>query len=268
MPELPEVETARRELERAAVGRLIARVAAVDDRIVFHGVTARRFGSTLRGRRIEAVRRRGKHLWFVLDQRPFPAFHFGMTGGFDILAGAEAGDPRHRFWKAELGLDDGTRLVFHDVRRFGRVRLQKDPEAEPPMSLLGFDPLLGLPPPVELARLLARRRAPLKAVLLDQSLFAGVGNWIADEVLYQARLSPHRLASSLSLDEVRRLRERLHSVVTRAVDVGARSERFPRTWLFHHRWGRVRDARTGRDEAIVHDTVGGRTTAWVPAVQR
>jgi formamidopyrimidine-DNA glycosylase len=265
VPELPEVETARRELERGAAGRLIVGVAAKDDPIVYTGVTARRFATALRGRRIEAVRRRGKHLWFVLDQRPFPAFHFGMTGGFSIQ---DAIAPRPPGWKAVIDLDDGRALVFRDVRRFGRIRLQDDPESEPPLSLLGFDPLLGLPPVGELHRLLTRRRAPLKAVLLDQSLFAGVGNWIADEVLYQARLSPHRLAASLDAHEVRTLRTRLHTVVARAVEVGADSDRFPRTWLFHHRWGRRADARTGRGEPIVHHTVGGRTTAWVPTVQR
>jgi formamidopyrimidine-DNA glycosylase len=264
VPELPEVETARRELERAAAGRRISGVAAKHDPIVFTGVTARRFATALRGRQIEAVHRRGKHLWFVLDSRPFPAFHFGMTGSFAIQ---DAKAPRPRFWKVVMDLDDDRTLVFRDARRFGRIRLQEDPESEPPLSLLGFDPLLGLPPVAELHRLLARRRAPLKAVLLDQSLFAGVGNWIADEVLYQARLSPHRLAASLDANEVRALRARLHAVVTRAVDVGADSDRFPRTWLFHHRWGRKIDARTGRGETIVHDTVGGRTTAWVPTVQ-
>jgi formamidopyrimidine-DNA glycosylase len=265
VPELPEVETARRQLEGAAAGRKIMGVAAKDDPIVFTGVTARRFATALRGRRIEAVRRRGKHLWFVLDARPFPAFHFGMTGGFAIQDAAAARPPS---WKAAIALEDGRALVFRDARRFGRIRLQEDPESEPPLSLLGFDPLLGLPSTAELHRLLSRRRAPLKAVLLDQGLFAGVGNWIADEVLYQARLSPHRLAASLGAGEVRTLRARLHSVVTRAVEVSADSDRFPRTWLFHHRWGKRADARTGRGETIVHHTVGGRTTAWVPAVQR
>jgi len=104
-------------------------------------------------------------------------------------------------------------------------------------------------------------------VLLDQSLFAGVGNWIADEVLYQARLSPRRPASSLSLAEIVRLRRRLHDVIARAVRVDAEGDRFPRSWLFHARWGRRVGAVTARDEAIVHETIGGRTTAWVPARQ-
>ena len=97
---------------------------------------------------------------------------------------------------------------------------------------------------------------------------AGVGNWIADEVLYQARLDPRRPASSLSPQEVSRLRGRLRAVVRRAVDVEADAERFPRTWLFHHRWGRDPNARTAGGEPVAHLTLGGRTTAWVPSRQR
>jgi formamidopyrimidine-DNA glycosylase len=265
MPELPEVETARREVQRAAAGRRILEVSTVPDPIVYAGVTPARLAAALRGRRIVAMHRKGKHLWMELDRRPWPAFHFGMTGSFHVYK-----DPaeRPRFWKLELRLSGGRYLAFRDVRRFARIRLQQDPPAEPPVSLLGFDPLDGMPPPRQLHERLARRRAPLKAVLLDQSLFAGVGNWIADEVLYQSNLSPHRLASSLGLDEVRRLRDRLHAIVETAVAAAADSDRFPRAWLFHDRWGRRPDARTHRGESIVHETVGGRTTAWIPTRQR
>jgi formamidopyrimidine-DNA glycosylase len=95
-----------------------------------------------------------------------------------------------------------------------------------------------------------------------------VGNWVADEVLYQAGISPHRRAASLTLPELRRLRSRLQSVVHRAVAVEADSDRFPRSWLFHKRWGRDASAETSRRERIVHHTIGGRTTAWVPRRQR
>jgi len=95
-----------------------------------------------------------------------------------------------------------------------------------------------------------------------------VGNWIADEVLYQASIRPARAASELSMVEIARLRATLLRVIRRAVAVNADSDRFPSSWLFHHRWGRVKGATTGGGAAIVHDTVGGRTTAWVPSRQR
>jgi formamidopyrimidine-DNA glycosylase len=265
MPELPEVETARRLLRRVLGGRRIDAVATVDDPIVYAGVTPRRLAAALRGRRVEAVGRKGKHLWLELDRRPWPAFHFGMSGSFRMY-GPDAERPR--YWKLELRGEDGVRLALRDPRRLGRIRLLRDPGGEPPISLLGFDVLDEMPSSRELCGLLARRKAPIKAVLLDQGVFAGVGNWIADEALFQARISPHRPAASLSAAEAARLRSRLEAIVGRAVRVGARSEAFPRGWLFHRRWGRDRTAQTLRAERIVHDTIGGRTAAWVPSRQR
>jgi formamidopyrimidine-DNA glycosylase len=232
---------------------------------MYQGVTSRRFAATLTGRRVLSVRRRGKHLWLELDRRPWPAFHFGMTGGFDTYP---AGSPRPRFWKLELTSDDRWCLALHDARRFGRIRLQHDPPTQPPISQLGFDPLDETLPVAAFLRLFERRKAPVKAVLLDQSAFAGVGNWLADEVLYQSGIRPDRPAEGLTEEEVRRMRQRLRAIVRTAVAAGADSERFPRGWLFAHRWGRNQYARTAKGERIVHQTVAGRTTAWVPDRQR
>jgi len=265
MPELPEVETARRLAIRTLGGHRIVRVATVEDAIVYAGVSPRRLAAALRGRRVEGVGRKGKHLWLELDRRPWPAFHFGMSGSFRVYA---AGTERPRYWKLELETDDGARLALRDPRRLGRIRLLRDPAGEPPISLLGFDVLDELPSPRELQGLLSRRKAPIKAVLLDQGLFAGVGNWIADEALFQARISPHRPASSLSAVEVARLRRYLGAIVRLAVKVLAREREFPRGWLFHRRWGRDSSAQTLRAERIVHETIGGRTAAWVPSRQR
>jgi formamidopyrimidine-DNA glycosylase len=265
MPELPEVENARRRAQAALSGRRIVEVAVIADPIVFAGVTAARFASSLRGRLVVKVHRKGKQLWMQLDERPFPLFHFGMTGSFEIYRAAA---DRPRFWKVELLMDDGVRLAMPDARRFGRIRLQDEPEHESPLRDLGADPLLSPLSAAQIADLLRRRHAPVKAALLDQRLFAGVGNWIADEVLYQARIRPDRPASSLSPAEVRRLRASLLSILRRAVSVDADSDRFPRTWLFHHRWGKNALARTSRGEKITHHTIGGRTTAWVPKRQR
>lgn len=148
MPELPEVETARRMLERVAVGRRIARVRCADDPIVFEGVSPARFAAALRGRQVLGARRKGKHLWLVLDRRPWPLFHFGMSGGFHTPArrslplmsggGAPEGWPP-RFTRLTVWFDDGGVVAFADARRLGRIRLRHDPPAEPPVSLLGFD---------------------------------------------------------------------------------------------------------------------------------
>jgi formamidopyrimidine-DNA glycosylase len=265
MPELPEAEAARRLAHRTLVGTRIEEVRAADDRIVFCGVSPRAFASRLRGRRVIATRRRGKYIWFVLDKRPWPSMHFGMGGHFFVY---QKPSDRPPYWKMELLTDRGDYFAMTNPRRLGRIRLQDDPEHEPPISLLGFDPLLDLPALRTFRERLARRRAPIKAVLLDQSFAAGVGNWIADEVLYQARIDPRRLAADLTPDEARRVRDALRKIVRRAVAVDADKDSFPREWLFHHRWGRKAQAVTARGEKIVHTVIGGRTTAWVPAVQK
>jgi formamidopyrimidine-DNA glycosylase len=278
MPELPEVEAARHLVRRVAVGRRIVAVRCADDSIVYEGVTPARFRRTLLGRHVLAAHRWGKHLWLELDRPPWPCFHFGMTGGFHAPhrpgVRLHAYGRRHpgevwppRFTRLVLAFDDGGALAFADARRLGRIRLRHDPRGEPPVSLLGFDALRALPSPGRFAALLRERTAPIKAVLLDQSFAAGVGNWIADEVLYQAGIAPHRRAHTLSDDEVRRLRARLRAVVGASVRALNDSARYPRRWLFHVRWDGA-GARTARGETIRYATIGGRTTAWVPAVQR
>lgn len=263
MPELPEVEAQRKLVEKHLLGRTLVEIAALRDTIVYSGVTSRQFATRLRGRKVLAVRRKGKHLWFELDQRPWPTFHFGMGGHFEIYREGA----RPRFWKLELLTNEGVRLAMTNPRRLGRIRLQHDPLSEPPLSTLGPDPLLELPSPGAFIEMLASRRGPIKAVLLDQKFLAGIGNWIADEVLYQAAISPYRPAPDLNRDEVSRLRSRIKSVIGRAVEVDARSDRFPRNWLFHVRWGKDTSARV-REGSLAYGVVGGRTTAWVPAIQK
>jgi len=280
MPELPEVEAARRLLTRSAVGRRIVAARVAPDPIVFQGVSQARIRRALVGRRVVAAHRHGKHLWLELDQRPWPCFHFGMSGGIEVrgrqrqrlmVEGRRAREEPWppRFLKLHLTLDDGGEVAFRDARRLGRVRLRHDPAAEPPISLLGFDALHDVPSPGRLAELFSKRAAPVKAVLLDQSFSAGVGNWIADEVLYQARIDPRRRTDTLTRAEIGRIRSRLRSVIGTAVRAGADSDRFPRKWLFHTRWSkRLQRPMTPRGELIRYLTVGGRTTAWVAEVQR
>lgn len=279
MPELPEVERARRLVERVAVGRRIVRVRCADDRIVFAGVAPRTVARALTGRTVVASRRRGKQMWWELDERPWPLFHFGMTGQFltpvaDPLRlrahGKRALDRSWppRFWKIIVELDDGTALAMTNARRLGRIRLQHDPEHELPIAALGFDPLYELPTPEAFAAQLRRRKGVLKAVLLDQGFAAGIGNWMADEILYQARIDPHRRGTDLSLAEAKRIHRALDEIVRIACAVDAEKELLPPSWLFHHRWGKDANARTAKGERIVHVELGGRTTAWVPSVQK
>ena len=278
MPELAEVELGRKVAASVAEGRVIVRTRCARDPIVYQKVAARTFARALQGRRVVAVCRWGKQLWFDLDRDPHPLFHFGMSGAFRIpgdsplqlKSGPKADDPSWppRFAKIHLQFDDGGELVMTDGRRLGRILLRTNPREEPPVSRLGFDPAQNLPGPKAFVGALCARKAVIKSVLLDQSFAAGVGNWIADEVLYQAGIDPRRLASSLAESEARRVRLKLKYVVATAVRENADNSRYPKGWLFHRRWGRRADAVTARGEKIQHITVGGRTTAWVSEVQR
>ena len=278
MPELAEVEHARGVLERLAAGREVTDAWCADDSIVVHGTTADAVVSALLGSRIAGAGRWGKHLWIELEGGPSVLLHFGMTGairtpGDDPIELETSGREIDRTWpprfcKLHFTLDDGTRLGFVNARRLGRIRLRADPRGEPPISKLGFDPLIELPDKAEFAKRVKRRRIPIKALLLDQKFAAGVGNWIADEVLYQSKIRPRRRADRLRLYEVERLRVTIGEVVATAVAVDARKDLFPEDWLFHRRWGKQKDATTVDGHPIRHDEIGGRTTAWVPDVQR
>jgi formamidopyrimidine-DNA glycosylase len=113
---------------------------------------------------------------------------------------------------------------------------------------------------------LSNRKTAIKAALLQQAVFAGVGNWIADEVLYQTRISPRRSCTDLTPKDIRSLHRTLLRILHRAIEAEADAARFPDTWLFHHRWGKKAET-TARGENIRFDTIGGRTTAWVPERQ-
>ncbi len=277
MPELPEAERGRKLAEAITVGRRIERVWCDDDPIVFDGVAPGRWRRVLEAKRVVAARRWGKQLWLELDAPPHPLFHFGMAGGFKAPASVPLqlkSGPREdpavwppRFVKIRLRLDDGGELAMTDGRRLGRILLREDPEHEPPIAKLGFDPLLAMPSPARFSELLRKRGGVVKSLLLDQSFAAGVGNWIADEALFQAGIDPRRRASALTEAEARRLRARLSAIVKRAVAANADDGLYPRTWLFHRRWGKRDDVRTTRGERIEHVTIGGRTTAWVPRRQ-
>lgn len=277
MPELPEVEFGRRQLEEALLGETLAEVEAAEDLIVFEGVCAADVVAALRGACVLGAHRRGKQLWLSLDRRPWPLFHFGMTGGFvspdapglQLHTGPslDAAWPS-RFAKLSMTTASGRRLCMTNARRLGRIRLREDPPHEAPIADLGFDPLLEPPQADELHAKLRRRRGVIKGLLLDQGFAAGVGNWVADEVLHAARIDPRRRANTLSLAEAGRLATALSEIIKKAVDVDADADRYPEGWLFHRRWKPTEGMRTAEGDPIELLTIAGRTTVWVPAQQR
>jgi formamidopyrimidine-DNA glycosylase len=281
MPELPEVETVCRVIRRALQGERITQVEVARDALVFGGASPKAIEKALLGRTLEAVGRRGKFFWLMLDGGGPTLFaHLGMSGwvrevGFEGTRlhghGKAPFDDEHgrpRFLKLGIAAGSGCGIVLTDPRRLGRVWLGSAPEREPRVKRLGPDAFDDLPSSNELLALFARRKIPIKAVLLDQGALAGIGNWIADEVLYQSRIAPNRSAASLSAVEVAGLRRAIVSVLARAVKVGADHKHFPKSWLFEHRWGGSRGAQRIAGQLIVREEIGGRTTAWVPTRQK
>ena len=278
MPELPEVERGRALAASIAEDRVIVRTYCQLDPIVFCRTSGATFAKALRGKQVREVCRWGKQLWFELNAGPHPLFHFGMTGAFraravtplQLKSGPVERSDRWppRFTKIRLWMDDDGELVMTDARRLGRIPLRDDPVNQPPLSALGFDPYLALASLSVFREGVRRRATPIKSLLLDQRFCAGVGNWLADEILYQAGVDPRRSCPTLSDSEIRVIRRCMKTIVGKAVATNAEDSQYPRRWLFHHRWGKNAAAKTARGEPIEFVDIGGRTTAWVPSVQR
>lgn len=298
MPELPEVEAARCLVERHCGGSRLKAVndleagggprdGQFDEIVICEGVRAGDLAAALVGRKLANVRRKGKQLWFELGgtgKHKAVLFHFGMTGAFVVKGHAalkyqeftvrdEQWPPR--FCKLELVFANGAHLAFADPRRLGRVRLRTDPLNQPPISQLAPDPLTDASVGMNLAAFASALRttaAPIKASLLDQErAVCGVGNWVADEALYLAKVHPQAVSNKLGDAQVAELLAAVRTVCRVACDVGADSELFPKEWLFHARWGRDSKPGTSRTledgRRVAFSTVAGRTTATVPAEQ-
>lgn len=214
MPELPEVETIRRGLAPAATGRTITNIRLTPEgERLLRGVPVAWFRDRLRGRRIEAVERRGKYLLFRLDDGAYFVAHLRMTGRFEVEDGNA---PDGEFFRAAILLDDGRELRWRDVRRFGTWDVL--PDLRPIEAKLGPEPLEATFTPADVSRALHGRRAPVKAVLLDQRRVAGLGNIYVDEALHEARLHPARPAGQLTEAEIVRLHAAVQAVLRRGLD--------------------------------------------------
>jgi formamidopyrimidine-DNA glycosylase len=255
VPEVLEVELTRRAADDL-VGRTIVTVERTDPLVVGDGVDVE-----VPGTRIEVVDRHGKLLLLRTDG-PVVGVHFGMTGrllvddraAIDHLAySSPSRDPVWDRWAVRL--DDGRRVRLHDPRRLGRVRL------DPDLSRLGPD-VLKLHRR-ELVQALESRRAPVKAVLLDQGAIAGLGNLLVDETLWWASLDPRRHADALDRAEL----ETLHRTIRRRLPIMMRRGGSHTGTLSPA--VRTVGGPCPRDAApLARMTVGGRTTVWCPSHQR
>lgn len=212
MPELPEVETVRRDLERLVIGRKITscRVAPDTARLV-QLLTPAEFCRQLTGRTIAGLRRRGKYLIIDLDDGRAWVVHRRMSGNVLYRRPAE---PPDDYVRAVFGLDDGHELRWTDLRKFGTMWLVED--ATMVMESLGPEPLDAEFTPGVLRERAGKRSAPIKSVLLDQSVLAGMGNLYTDEALHHAKIHPLRPANSLKPADF----DRLHAGIIAALRMG------------------------------------------------
>lgn len=268
MPEILEVETARVLIEERALGRRITRVYAPDAWFLKRGLTPAAIRAALPGRRFTGARRRGKLL--LVDTSgvgrnrtsgPVLGLHLGMSGRV-LVDGDAAGDPLlytsnlpnttwHRFG---VEFDDGGSMWLRDPRRLGAVELDPDEER---LGVDAFDVTFE-----QLQAMVARSRAPVKAVLMNQARIAGLGNLLADEVLWRAGLDPARRADSLTPDDVRRL----HTVIRQTLrTLGRRGGSHTGDLMV----ARVLGSTCPKDGApVTRRTVAGRTTYSCPQHQR
>lgn len=260
MPELPEVETIRCQLEPELVGRRIVAATVLDERwsrpeppaLIEQGLT---------GRGIESVGRRGKYLLVGLDDGATLVMHLRMTGnllladerepegrrfGMDRLYEATTA-PAHL--RAEMELDDGRRLRFTDPRRFGHASLLGTGELDPYLdSRLGVEPLEGEMTAELIGRIAEGRTAPLKSFLLDQKGIAGIGNIYADEALHRAELHPLSPAGSMRAEHWEALREGIVGALEAGLSNGGAS-------IDDYRDSRGEQG-SMQDEFLVHTRVG------------
>jgi len=264
MPELAEVEYFRRQWN-AGIGHRVFGIKLHAGKRVFRGTNTRALREELGGAHLLTSEARGKRMLFRFSNENWLGLHLGMSGKMQAAA-----PDFHPQKHDHLVLYQGKRaLIFTDARQFGRVQFHHGKTAPrwwengvPEIVSTKFDRAF-------LDRFLNRhRKASIKAVVLIQSGFSGIGNWMADEILWRAKILPSKRAGKLSAGERDELFRATKFVARQSLRIiGQDDSTLPRTWLIHERW------RTGgkcpRHKAVLRRaTIGGRTTAWCPKCQR
>lgn len=303
MPELAEVEFYRKRWALAATGEQVVDVLLHEKKKLLRQIEASGFRRAMIGATFTSSEARAKQMLFrfrrstgaAASREIWLGIHLGMSGELVVqpptyqagkhdhlvivtkpVKGPAAAAPRRRRG-ATVQDSAGHALVLNDPRMFGRVLFHVGDEPPAWWTKIAPSLLSATFTPAAVADFLQRRRrAPIKAVLLMQERFPGIGNWMADEILWRARIHPARAAGTLSASDVRTLWRESRHVCRLALDaIAGRGKtlprdlnvNIPRTWLFKHRWHRGgKDPITGTP--LAHATIGGRTTCWSPARQK
>ena len=262
MPELPEVEVTRRAIAPTVLGKVIRRVENRDPER-YPGIEA------ARGARVVDVLRRGKFLLFRLSDGSWLVFHLGMSGGFRFQE-----TPHTR---VVLELEDGA-LYFHDPRRFGRIWLVADPAEVPLLARLGPEPTDAAFDAEYLYQRLRASRRPVKALLMDQEVVAGLGNIYADEALFRAGVRPTRRGHRVTRKEAERVVEAVRQVLAEALKAGGSTlkdgsyrrpdEKIGYFQLAHAVYGRQGEPCPVCGTPVRRTRIQGRSAHYCPRCQR
>lgn len=286
MPELPEVETIRRGLSDRILGKVIGEVEVRQPRMVRGG--GEDLEHVLRGRSFESLERRGKLLIFTVDGGgQYLLVHLKMTGQLiyeDAKEMVGGGHPYpaigeglpNKFSHIIIGFVDGSKLFFNDMRQFGYMRVVDDEGRQAATQVFGPEPLTDDFLWKDFYAAVKRRSAPLKAVLLNQSVVAGLGNIYVDEVCFLAGVRPDRRANDLTRSQVRAVFEQIPQVLAEAIAAGGTTFRHFRddaggkgNYVKHLRvYGRGGEACTVCGARLHKEKVAGRGTVWCPKCQK
>jgi formamidopyrimidine-DNA glycosylase len=277
MPELPEVEVVRRDLEREIVGKRIKSVEVDGMRTVRRHHNRKQFINRLEGKRFTGVERRGKYLICRLDDGDALVIHLGMSG--QLLRTKTSRDARAKHTHVVISFTKGGQLRFIDPRTFGEMFVtESDALARvSELSHLGIDPLESAMSWEQFGALISQRHAKLKALLMDQKFLAGIGNIYSDEILWGAGLRWDRMSDSLTAQEVRRLYRSMMETLQDAVKYRGSSladEQYvdlfgkPGEYQLHHKvYARDGEACRRCRHEIVRERYGGRSTFYCEACQ-
>lgn len=270
MPELPEVETIRRSLERLILGQAVARVEVYQPRL--RQPVAPGFAQLLTGRTIQQIRRRGKYLLFGLDNQRVWLVHLGMTGRL-IVEEANRGLLPHDH--ILVFLQNNRRVRYHDPRRFGLMAVGEESDLTARLGL-GVEPLSPDFAVEYLWTKTRRSRRTIKDLLMDQGVIAGIGNIYASEILFRARVRPLQPAETLRVEAVRRIVRATKTVLRQAIRHRGSSiadyldgEGNPGSFQARlYVYGRARLPCRRCRVPIQRATYGGRSAYWCPNCQR
>ncbi|KAG9549076.1 hypothetical protein KCV01_g23645, partial [Aureobasidium melanogenum] len=268
MPEIGEVARIVHFLRKHCANKVISAVQVQEDNIVYGkvGTSATAFQKAMTGKKILDAKQQGKYFWLEMEGKVHPVMHLGMTGWIKFKNDdtshyyrkpEDENKPQEwppRFWKFILQLENDRVAQHYTAKENG-----PDPVIDKDILTEAW-----------LEEKLKSKKVPIKALMLDQANISGIGNWVADEILYQARIHPEQYSYTFSSAQIATLHKAMMDVCGTAVGVLADSSQFPETWLMKYRWDKGKKDKNvlPNGDKIVHLKVGGRTSAIVPRLQK